>query len=172
MNKKILQKPFLWNSRQTQGNQTLQFQKFVNCLMKDGKKQKAFSLASQSLRGAYEKLEKQQPVQSGIHLSIMHLLSNAIENVRPSVEVRSKKIAGISREIPCLVPLSRGQGLAIRWIIESARGRKKTGGRSFSDHLAEEILDAYLKKGNPRQKREYLHKTAATNRAFLRYRWW
>ena len=87
-------------------------------------------------------------------------------------EVRSKKIAGISREIPCLVPAGRGQGLAIRWIIDAARARKKTGNRGFAENLAEELVDAYMQRGLPRQKRDALHKTAATNRAYLRYRWW
>jgi small subunit ribosomal protein S7 len=68
--------------------------------------------------------------------------------------------------------LYRGQGIAIRWLLDSARTRKKTGNRGFTENLADELLDAYLQKGTPCQKRDALHKTASTNRAYLRYRWW
>jgi small subunit ribosomal protein S7 len=152
------------------------FQKLVHGLMKHGKKQKAFVLLSKAILTAQQKLESQTDKQlpSTARSSVLgfEFVAQAIENVRPSVEVRSKKIAGISREIPCLVPTGRGQGLAIRWIIESARSRKKTGSRGFADNLADELLDAYLHRGTPRQKRDNLHKTATTNRAYLRYRWW
>lgn len=160
------------------------FQKLVCGIMKHGKKQKAFSIVYNAMNLAQQKLltfpQGQIPSSNHIHKkpSISFLghdfkfLMQAIENIRPSLEVRSKKIAGISREIPCLVPLNRGQGIAIRWLLDSARARKKTGNRGFTENLADELLDAYLQKGTPRQKRDTLHKTASTNRAYLRYRWW
>ena len=171
MNKKFInQQAYVWTPSSDNSQQVITFQKFVSCLMKDGKKQKAFSLASVALDKALKKLSVQS--KEDVCTSSMHFIIEAVENVRPSVEVRSKKIAGVSRDIPSLVPPKRGQGIAIRWILDSARGRKKTASRLFVDNLADELVDAYLKRGTPRQKRDLLHKTASTNRAFLRYRWW
>lgn len=171
MNKKIINpQAYSWISSNENSNTVVTFQKFVSCLMKDGKKQKAFFIVSSALNRALKKLSTQSKDNS--HASSMNFIIEAVENVRPSVEVRSKKIAGVSRDIPSLVSPKRGQGIAIRWILESARVRKKTATRTFIDNLADELLDAYLKRGTPRQKRDLLHKTASTNRAFLRYRWW
>lgn len=171
MNKKTINsQAYAWISSKENHNHVIAFQKFVSCLMKDGKKQKAFFIASNALDKALKKLSIQSKDKS--HISSMNFIIEAVENVRPSVEVRSKKIAGVSRDIPSLVPPKRGQGIAIRWILESARGKKKTATRTFIDNLADELVDAYLKRGTPRQKRDLLHKTASTNRAFLRYRWW
>lgn len=151
------------------------FQKLIHGLMKHGKKQKAFALLSKAIHLSRLKLAASS-AKDGVDTETVFrdfdFVAQAVENVRPSVEVRSKKIAGISREIPCLVPTERGQGLAIRWIIESAHSRKKTGNRGFANNLSEELLDAYLQRGTPRQKRDALHKAATTNRAYLRYRWW
>lgn len=171
MNKKINnQQAYAWIPSNEDPQQIIAFQKFVSCLMKDGKKQKAFFIVSNALDKALKKLSTQ--TKDKLNLSSMDFIVEAVENIRPSVEVRSKKIAGVSRDIPSLVPPKRGQGIAIRWILESARGRKKTATRTFIDNLADELVDAYLKRGTPRQKRDSLHKTASTNRAFLRYRWW
>ena len=104
--------------------------------------------------------------------SLISCLEQALINVEPSLEVRKKKIAGITRQIPSTLSKSRGQGLAIRWIVESARGRRRKEGKRFSECLAEELVSAYQKKGEPRQKRDALHKLAESNRSFLRYRWW
>ena len=103
---------------------------------------------------------------------LIDCLEQALLNVEPSLEVRKKKIAGITRQIPSTLSKSRGQGLAIRWIVESARGRRRKEGKNFSECLAEELVSAYHKKGEPRQKRDALHKLAESNRSFLRYRWW
>ena len=104
--------------------------------------------------------------------SLINCLEQALINVEPSLEVRKKKIAGITRQIPSTLSKSRGQGLAIRWIVESARSRRRKEGKRFSECLAEELVSAYHKKGEPRQKRDALHKLAESNRSFLRYRWW
>jgi small subunit ribosomal protein S7 len=172
MNKKLTnqQQACAWVPSKENPQQIVAFQKFVSSLMKDGKKQKAFFIVSNALDKAVRKLSIQ--AKENIPVSSMDFIIEAIENIRPSVEVRSKKIAGVSRDIPSLVPPKRGQGIAVRWILASARGRKKTGSRTFIDNLSDEFLDAYLKRGTPRQKRDSLHKTASTNRAFLRYRWW
>nr|YP_004339013.1 ribosomal protein S7 [Coccomyxa subellipsoidea C-169]ADY75455.1 ribosomal protein S7 [Coccomyxa subellipsoidea C-169] len=104
--------------------------------------------------------------------SVLSHLARAISNVEPSLEVRKKKIAGITRQIPCTVPKARGERLAIRWIITSARERVRRRGKGLSSCLAEELIDAYYKRGEPRQRRDSLHKAAESNRSFLRYRWW
>lgn len=171
MHKKFInQQAYMWIPFNKNPQQVIAFQKFVSCLMKDGKKQKAFFLVSKALDTALKKLSTQ--TSENIPLSSMSFIIEAVENIRPSVEVRSKKIAGVSRDIPSLVPPKRGQGIAIRWILDAARGRKKTASRTFVDNLADELVDAYLKRGTPRQKRDSLHKAASTNRAFIRYRWW
>ena len=170
MKKSTNQQACAWIPANDNSQQIIAFQKFVSCLMKDGKKQKAFFIMSNALDKAMKKSSIQN--KDNINVSSMKFIDEVVENIRPSVEVRSKKIAGVSRDIPSLVPPKRGQGIAIRWILESARGRKQTASRTFIDNLSDELLDAYLKRGTPRQKRDSLHKTASTNRAFLRYRWW
>lgn len=104
--------------------------------------------------------------------SALSYLSRAISNVEPSLEVRKKKIAGITRQIPSLVSKARGEQLAIRWIVSSARDRVRKRGKGLASCLAEELLDAYYKRGAPRERRDSLHKAAESNRSFLRYRWW
>ena len=104
--------------------------------------------------------------------STLSCINRAISNVEPSLEVRKKKIAGITRQIPCVVSKARGERLAIRWIINSARDRVKKRGKGLAYCLAEELIDAYYKRGEPRQRRDSLHKAAESNRSFLRYRWW
>ena len=106
------------------------------------------------------------------HASTLSYLGRAISNIEPSLEVRKKKIAGITRQIPCVVSKVRGERLAIRWIINSARDRVKKRGKGLAYCLAEELVDAYYKRGEPRQRRDSLHKVAESNRSFLRYRWW
>ena len=105
-------------------------------------------------------------------LPLLSCLESALKNVEPNLEIRKKKIAGITRQIPCIVSKSRGQGLAIRWVIDAAQEKRRRESKSFSKSLAEELVNAYHKRGEPRQKRESLHKLAESNRSFLRYRWW
>jgi ribosomal protein S7 len=104
--------------------------------------------------------------------SLLSCLESALGNVEPNLEIRKKKISGITRQIPCIVSKSRGEGLAIRWVINAAQGRRRKESQSFPKSLAEELVNAYYKKGEPRQKRDSLHKLAESNRSFLRYRWW
>jgi len=122
------------------------------------------------IKGASPLSEGDRSSRAGVF--VLSYLGRAIANVEPSLEVRKKKIAGITRQIPCVVSKSRGERLAIRWIINSARERVKKRGKGLSECLAEELIDAYNRRGEPRQKRDSLHKTAEANRSFLRYRWW
>ncbi len=132
--------------------------KFMNSLMLDGKK----SVAERIVYGAFDIVEqksKQDPV------SIFH---QAIENVRPSVEVRSRRVGGATYQVPVEVRAERQQALAIRWIIESAR---KRGEDTMIRRLSGELLDAVNGRGQAVKKREDTHKMAEANRAFSHYRW-
>ena len=104
--------------------------------------------------------------------SIKGFVKDAISNVKPSLETRKKKIAGITRHVPSIVSPSRGEGLAIRWVLAAAKEKQRKGGKNFSKCLSDELLDAYLKRGEARQKRDSLHKLAESNRSYVRYRWW
>ena len=119
--------------------------------------------------GSHKELRKPQFSR---FLPLLSCLEFALKNVEPNLEIRKKKIAGITRQIPCIVSKSRGQGLAIRWVINAAQERRRRENKSFSKSLAEELVNAYHKRGEPRQKRDSLHKLAESNRSFLRYRWW
>lgn len=99
------------------------------------------------------------------------VLSKALQNVMPYLEVRKVRISGKTRQIPSMIRVNRQQTLAIRWLIEAARKKQKKNGR-FTDCLANEFIEAFEKQGNARQKRNELHKIAHANRTFLRYRWW
>lgn len=103
---------------------------------------------------------------------VIDYLEAAIANIEPNLEVRRKKIAGITRQIPSAVPKSRGERLAIRWIVESARDKARKRGKNLSECLADELIDAYASRGEPRLRRDSSHRQAESNRSFLRYRWW
>ena len=103
---------------------------------------------------------------------IRQYVKDAISNVKPTLETRKKKIAGITRHIPSVVPPSRGEGLAIRWLVTAARDKQRKTNKGFVECLSDELLDAYLRRGEVRQKRDSLHKLAESNRSYIRYRWW
>ena len=103
---------------------------------------------------------------------IRQYVKDAISNVKPTLETRKKKIAGITRHIPSVVPPSRGEGLAIRWLVTAARDKQRKTNKGFVECLSNEFLDAYLRRGEVRQKRDSLHKLAENNRSYIRYRWW
>ena len=104
-------------------------------------------------------------------LNIFSILETAIINVSPFLEIRKVRVSGKTRQIPSMIQKNRQQTLAIRWLIEAAKKRKKKT-NSFSECLATEFLGAVEKQGFARQKRNELHKIAHSNRTFLRYRWW
>ena len=132
--------------------------RFMNCLMVDGKKSKAEAI----VYGALDKIQKksgQDPVQ------VFH---NALDNVKPSLEVRSRRVGGATYQVPVEVRAERRQALAIRWLIENAR---KRGESTMVDRLSGELLDAANNRGNAVKKREDTHRMAEANKAFSHYRW-
>lgn len=104
--------------------------------------------------------------------STKEFVKDAISNIKPSLETRKKKIAGITRHVPSIVSPSRGEGLAIRWLLAAAKEKQRRGGKELAICLSDQLLDAYLKRGEARQKRDSLHKLAESNRSYIRYRWW
>ncbi len=132
--------------------------KFMNNLMIDGKK----SVAEHIVYGALDQVEakaKAEPVA---------LFHQALENVSPAVEVRSRRVGGATYQVPVEVRPDRRQALAIRWIIAAARGRNEN---TMVDRLSGELLDAANNRGTAVKKREDTHKMAEANRAFSHYRW-
>ena len=131
--------------------------KFVNCMMKHGKK----PAAEKAFYGAMKIIDAQG--QSGIET-----FRQALDNSRPMLEVKSRRVGGSNYQVPIEVRPERRQALAIRWIIEFAR--KRTG-RSMGQRLAAELLDAANKRGATIKRREDVHKMAEANKAFAHYRW-
>lgn len=132
--------------------------KFINTLMLDGKKSTAEGIMYGALEKAAEKL-KVEP---------MALFEKAMGNVKPAVEVRSRRVGGATYQVPVEVAPARAQALAIRWIISYARSKK---GMPMAERLARELMDAYNNEGSSVKKREDTHKMAEANRAFAHYRW-
>ncbi len=132
--------------------------KFMNSLMKDGKK----SVAERIVYGAFDLVQdrvKQDPV------GVFH---QALENIRPAVEVRSRRVGGATYQVPVEVRTDRQQALAIRWLIDSSR---KRGENTMVERLSGELLDAMNGRGQAVKKREDTHRMAEANRAFSHYRW-
>jgi len=132
--------------------------KFTNSLMYDGMK----SVAESTLYGAFDLIQKKSGQDP---LKVFH---DAIENVKPSVEVRSRRVGGATYQVPVDVRASRRQALAIRWIVELARGRSEN---TMTERLCGELLDAANNRGNAVKRREDTHKMAEANKAFSHYRW-
>lgn len=132
--------------------------KFMNNLMMDGKK----SIAERIVYGALDRVEsklKRAPVE------VFH---EALENIKPSVEVRSRRVGGATYQIPVEVRPERREALAIRWLIKAARTRNEN---TMEERLAAELLDASSSRGSAVKKREDTHKMADANKAFSHYRW-
>jgi len=132
--------------------------KFMNAVMYDGKK----SIAETIVYGALDQVEaktKQEPV------TVFH---QALDNVAPHVEVRSRRVGGATYQVPVDVRPERRQALAIRWLIAAARNRNET---TMIDRLSGELMDAANNRGTAVKKREDTHKMAEANRAFAHYRW-
>ena len=132
--------------------------KFMNSLMKDGKKSSAESI----VYGAFDIMQ----AKSGQEPNKM--FHEAIDNVKPSVEVRSRRVGGATYQIPVEVRSERAQALAFRWLIAAARGRSEY---TMTGRLSGEVLDAAASRGNTVKKREDTHRMAEANRAFSHYRW-
>ena len=132
--------------------------KFMNNLMYDGKK----SAAEHIVYNALDRIEakvKRAPVE------VFH---EALDNIKPSVEVRSRRVGGATYQVPVEVRPERREALAIRWLITAARGRPET---TMSARLSGELMDAANNRGNAVKKREDTHRMADANRAFSHYRW-
>jgi small subunit ribosomal protein S7 len=130
----------------------------INILMWRGKK----STAQRTVYGALDALKEatnEDPLQ---------VFQQALENIKPKVEVKSRRIGGATYQVPVEVPAVRQTSMALRWILDYSRGRK---GASMQKALASEILDAYKGQGNCIKKRDDTHKMAAANKAFAHYRW-
>ena len=132
--------------------------KFMNCLMFEGKKSAAESIV-------YGALDK---IQSRTSQDPIRIFREALDNVRPAIEVRSRRVGGATYQVPVEVRYDRSQALAIRWLIGSARGRNE---KTMIDRLSGELLDAANNRGSAVKKREDTHRMAEANRAFSHYRW-
>ncbi len=133
--------------------------KFVNCMMWDGKKSTAQQIFYDAMEIVSGKLKDVPPVE---------IFETAINNVKPLLEVRSKRVGGASYQVPMQVNPRRQQSLAFRWILASARGKK---GKPMCQRLAGELLDAYNKQGGAMTTRDNVHRMAEANKAFAHFAW-
>ena len=133
--------------------------KFINIVMYDGKKSKSEKIVYDALDIASKKLKVSKPID---------LFKTALNNVKPGIEVRSRRVGGATYQVPVEVRNERAQALAIRWIVDASRKRNE---KSMVDRLAQELADAHENKGTSIKKREDTHKMAEANRAFAHYRW-
>jgi small subunit ribosomal protein S7 len=133
--------------------------KFINVLMTRGKK----TVARQILYDAMDQIAQREPATPAIEV-----VKLAVDKVKPSVEVKSRRVGGSTYQVPVEVRPERRQALAIRWIIQNAAGR---AGKSMESKLAAELLDAFQNRGGAVRKREDVHRMADANKAFAHYRW-
>ena len=132
--------------------------KLINSIMYDGKK----TIAEKIVYDALEKIKsktKDEPI---------NIFNDAIKNVRPTVEVRSRRVGGATYQVPVEVKSKRSQALALRWLIDASRKRKD---KKMSDKIFNEIYDAYQNRGLAIKKKEDMHKMAESNKAFAHFRW-
>ena len=132
--------------------------KLINSIMYDGKK----TVAEKIIYDAIDKIKsksKEEPIE---------IFNTAINNIRPTVEVRSRRVGGATYQVPVEVKSKRSQALALRWLIDASRKRKN---KNMSDKIFNEIYDAYQNKGSAIKKKEDTHKMAESNKAFAHFRW-
>ena len=132
--------------------------KFVNILMKNGKK----SIAEKIVYGALDQVVKKRGDES------LEVFNKALENIRPVVEVKSRRVGGATYQVPVEVRANRGLTLAMRWLVDAARNRNE---KSMDLRLAAEMMDACDNRGTAVKKREDTHRMAEANKAFSHYRW-
>ncbi len=135
-------------------------QKIINKVMRDGKKQKAAILVYAGMEKAAVELKSEDP---------RAVLEQALKNIAPNVEVKSRRVGGANYQIPFEVKGDRQRHLAIMWFVEAVRSRRKTMGKTTADALAAELVDANNKTGSSMKKREDIHKMAEANRAFAHF---
>ena len=132
--------------------------KFINSIMYDGKRSTAERILYDALEKIKEK-KKEDPIK---------IFNTAISNVKPNLEVRSRRVGGATYQVPVEVKSKRAQALALRWIMDATRKRKN---KTMADKLYSEIIDASQNKGSAIKKREDTHKMAEANKAFAHFRW-
>jgi small subunit ribosomal protein S7 len=135
--------------------------KFMNMIMNDGKK----SVAERIIYGALDRISEKE---SEAEVTALERLEQALENVKPMVEVKSRRVGGATYQIPIEVRPARRQTLAMRWLIEAARKRSE---KSMAHRLAHELMDAADNRGTAVKKKEDTHRMAEANKAFSHYRW-
>ena len=133
--------------------------KFINCLMYDGKKATAQKVFYDALEIVGQKVGDAEPIE---------VFTQAVENVKPAIEVRSKRVGGAAYQVPMQVNRQRQQSLAIRWILMAVRERK---GKATHEKLAEELVAAYKREGTAISRRENVHRMADANKAFAHFAW-
>ena len=132
--------------------------KLINSIMYDGKK----TIAEKIIYEAIDKIKTKSKDEP------LNVFNDAINNIKPSVEVRSRRVGGATYQVPVEVKSKRSQALALRWLIDASRKRKD---KKMSDKIFNEIFDAYQNKGSAIKKREDTHKMAESNKAFAHFRW-
>ena len=133
--------------------------KFINCLMHGGKRSTAQNIFYDAMGVVAQRITDAEPVE---------VFTQAIENIKPMVEVKSRRVGGANYQVPIEVRPNRRQALAFRWILDAARGR---GERTMVERLSGELMDAYGKQGAAFRKRDETHRMAEANKAFAHYRW-
>lgn len=133
--------------------------KFVNCMMWEGKKSVSQRILYDALDRISKKITDVEPIE---------VFETAVQNVRPSVQIRSRRVGGSNYQVPMSVDSKRSQALAIRWILLAARAKK---GRPMGERLASELLDAYNRQGAAISTRENVHRMADANKAFAHFAW-
>jgi small subunit ribosomal protein S7 len=133
--------------------------KFINCLMVDGKKSVAQQVFYKAMEIVAQKVTDAEPIE---------VFNRALDNVKPSVEVRSKRVGGAAYQVPMQVNRNRQQSLGIRWMLQAVREKK---GRATHEKLAEEIIAAYKREGAAVTKRDNVHRMADANKAFAHFAW-
>ena len=133
--------------------------KFINCLMWDGKKSVAQAVFYRALDEIHKKISDVEPID---------VFTQALENVKPDIEVRSRRVGGASYQVPMQVSRMRQQSLAIRWLLLACREKK---GRPIHEKLATELLAAYNREGAAMTRRENVHRMAEANKAFAHFAW-
>jgi small subunit ribosomal protein S7 len=133
--------------------------KFINCLMVDGKKSVAQGVFYRAMEIVAQKVTDVEPIE---------VFNRALENCKPSVEVRSKRVGGAAYQVPMQVNRNRQQSLGIRWMLQAVREKK---GRATHEKLADEIMAAYKREGAAVTKRDNVHRMADANKAFAHFAW-
>jgi len=133
--------------------------KFINCLMLEGKKSVASTIFYRAMDIASKDIDGVEPLE---------IFAQAVENVKPALEVKSRRVGGANYQVPIEVSPQRQQALAIRWLVLNSRSRKE---RTMVERLAHEIKEAYNNTGGAVKKKEEVHRMADANKAFAHYRW-